>query len=533
MNSKALPLPLPEIPSVERRDRPLAPVKSTDVPHPVRRPERRRVWIALHFPSWPLHAALSKLPELERKALTSQPCATVDDDRRRRVLACNEVAQKSGVRFGHTLNASIALCPQMHFFPRDRVQEAQLLTQTARLFQAYTPVVSIEEPDELLLEVRGSCKLFGSLQSLMDRIEGDLMRLSLNANTAVSPTPESALWFARTGSAARRIVPPRELRAALSSVPLAALRWPMDIELRLFRFGVRTIGDLLRLPRGGLARRIGIDRLKELDQAIGRQPSLRKPLHTAETYVDRVPLDFEIETTTLLGIVLLRCLERLADFLRRRELTIGELVVDLVHREQKVTPLHIGLARSTANVSHLGTLIHETLNHLTLAAPVREIVVKVERLLPPMGIAGDLFYKDQHGAATHEERKARLIEQFHSRLGDKAPWSLQAVADHRPECAQRHHRLTLSNEPRQAQPPERLPRRPLWLLHEPRLVSRDGRDSQPFAIVSGPESIELGWWDQRFIDRDYFIAHSRQGSLWWVFSERARPGHWYLHGVFG
>lgn len=532
MNPKLLPLPLPEVPSIQRQDRSLGPLKPSEAPPSARRSKRPRVWVALHFPSWPLHAALSRLPELEREALAGEPCATVDDDRRRRVLACNEVAQKHGVRPGHALNAAVALCPQMHFLPRDRVQEAQLLTQMARLFQAYTPVVSSEPPDELLLEVRGSFKLFGGLQALMDRIKADLTGLSLRAQIAVSPTPESALWFARIGKPSS-IVPPRELRTAISTVPIAALRWPPDIELRLHRFGVRTIGDLLRLPRGGLARRIGIDRVRELDQAIGRRASLRKPLQTAETYVDRVSLDFEIETTTLLGPVLLRCLDRLAHFLERRELTIGELVVDLVHREQKVTPLRIGLARSTADVCHLGALIRETLSHLTLAAPVREIVVKAERVLPPADNAGDLFSQDPQSAPTHDERTARLIEQFHSRLGDKAPCSLQALADHRPECAQRHQRLTVSHEPRQAQPPEQLPRRPLWLLHEPQLVSRDSRDAQPFVIVSGPESIELGWWDQRFTDRDYFIAHSRLGSLWWVFRERARPSHWYLHGLFG
>ncbi|MGH8239499.1 MAG: hypothetical protein ACREXP_21140 [Steroidobacteraceae bacterium] len=244
-------------------------------------------------------------------------------------------------------------------------------------------------------------------------------------------------------------------------------------------------------------------------------------------------LDFEIETTSLLDTVLLRCLDRLALFLRRRELSIPGLSIDLVHRDQKLTPLCIGLASATADMLHVGRLVLEALHHLTLVAPVIKVLVRAEQLLPAVGHARDLFAKDAGHTATHEERQARLIEQLNTRLGPSRVRSLQALADYRPECAQRGHPCEVMVAHLQGPPPEDLPRRPLWLLREPQLVSRDNRDAQPFAIVSGPESIEHGWWDSNQVDREYYIAHSRQGSLWWVFREAARPDHWYLHGVFG
>jgi hypothetical protein len=184
------------------------------------------------------------------------------------------------------------------FTARNLKREEELLSEAAQWCQQYTSVVSIETPDELLLEVRGSFRLFGGLPLLLSRIESDLNRRGLCAQIAVSPTPESALWIAR-GACTARTVPPAALRAALSSLPLCTLRWPLDIELRLIRFGVRSIGDLLRLPRSGLARRIGAVRVRELDQATGRAPSLRKAVHTQERYSRRAVLDFEIAADQL------------------------------------------------------------------------------------------------------------------------------------------------------------------------------------------------------------------------------------------
>jgi protein ImuB len=48
----------------------------------------------------------------------------------------------------------------------------------------------------------------------------------------------------------------------------------------------------------------------------------------------------------------------------------------------------------------------------------------------------------------------------------------------------------------------------------------------------GPERIESGWWDERDVGRDYYIAVSAGGERLWVFRDR-RNRDWYLHGLFG
>jgi protein ImuB len=328
-------------------------------------------------------------------------------------------------------------------------------------------------------------------------------------------------------------VRPQELRAQLAKLAISVLRWPPDVELRLQRFGVRTLGDVLRLPRAGLARRIGADRLAELDRAFGRQPFIRTPFRAPERYAERLRLDFEIETTPLLERVLMQSLERLGRFLRERNLAIHALTVQLHHRRVPATQLSIGLARATSEMQHVGRLMHEQLSRLTLPAPVRDIEILADRPVRIPAATRDLFRVSEGDAFSMPERLARLLDQLTTRLGTRAVSVLQARADFRPECAQCRRPIDVQHQVPQARPPDALPSRPLWMLREPRLIRRDSRDTQPFKLIRGPEALELGWWDQASIDREYYIAHSRQGSLWWVYHERSQPAHWYVHGVFG
>ena len=63
----------------------------------------------------------------------------------------------------------------------------------------------------------------------------------------------------------------------------------------------------------------------------------------------------------------------------------------------------------------------------------------------------------------------------------------------------------------------------------------------PLTLLAGPQRIEAAWWGVMAL-RDYFLAHSAQAGLLWIYRERLtargidgdkQAGAWYLHGVFG
>jgi protein ImuB len=458
----------------------------------------------------------------------------VDGDRRSSVLACNELAASFGIRVGHSLNATIALCADTQFLPRNDSREVELLQEVAARCEQYTSFVSLQPPNEVLLEVRGSFRLFGGIAAFLERVRGDFKACGFMPQLTLSSTSQSALWLAR-GAATPRVVRPRELIACIARLPVSLLHWPTDLELRLTRFGVLCIGDLLRLPRGSLARRIGHDRLAELDRAVGRHPETRKAHSPAEQYQDRILLDFDIETTSLLSIVIEKRLQRLARYLTARNLAIDQLHIDLLHRERRVTPVKIGLASPTADVAHVTRLMHEHLSHVELSAPVVEVQISIERLRPAPALSRELFRSipSSEAAAASTEPQARLLEQLRSRLGSQAIVCLRAFADHRPECAH----LTPPAEIQSAHPsscviPDTLAPRPLWLLPESRPICTTPGEAAKLKRLRGPERIEGGWWDGHCVVRDYYHVRSPQGALAWVYQDRAHAGQWCLHGLF-
>src|SRR5687767_2762260 len=125
----------------------------------------------------------------------------------------------------------------------------------------FTPRVSLEPPQELLLEVRGSLRLFGGFEILRQKLEAGLGELGCEARLAAADTPRAALWLARGAG------------EKLESLPLAVTRFATEF---FSSIGLNTIGELLQLPREGLARRCDARVLEELDQAFGAAPEPRR-----------------------------------------------------------------------------------------------------------------------------------------------------------------------------------------------------------------------------------------------------------------
>jgi protein ImuB len=488
------------------------------------------VWLAIHLRGWQLHAALAGLSDKERAVLNSKPLAIVEGDRRATVVACNSLAHACGMRPGHSLNASIALCAETQFLSRNSESETSSLETIATHCERYTSMVSIEPPNELLLEVRGSIKLFGGINALVARIHADLCSLGLTPQMAMAPTAQSALWLSRVAMKPI-VIKPLDLIATIGRLPVSYLCWPADIELRLARFGVLTVGDLLRLPRAGLSRRIGHERLEELDCATGRNPQVRRGYRSAESYRDRVLLDFEIETTGLLSTIIeKRFAARLDCYLAKRTLATDRVHIELQHRDRDTTQLVIGLAWPSSDTSHLTKLMHEHLEKLALPAPVTEIVIRVDRLLPQSSTSRELFGRQLlDSVTTTSEAQARLLEQLGSRFGPDIVQQIKVQPDHRPEHANALEPAAISIAAKPPEVPVSLAPRPLWLLPVPKALHHE----RGHRVVSGPEAIEAGWWDGSPVLREYFHVKSARGALAWVFRDSQEPGVRFVHGLFG
>jgi protein ImuB len=431
--------------------------------------------------------------------------------------------------------------------------------------QRFTSFVSIEPPNALLLEIRGSLRLFGPLDRLQAGIDTCWQQLALSAHSATAPATLAALWIARGGhlcsGAASNGAPPhiedfRTLPGHLAKLPIACTAWDTERLQTLRAMGVTRLGELLRLPRAGLARRLGTAAVQDLDIALGRQFAPRRAFVPRERFRARCDFETEIENAVYLDKALEPLIERCAQFLRERQAGVQALRLRLRHRAKPATCVHLGLASITGERRRLMDVVTQKLTRLELSAPVQSMELISGSLQPLSAGSLDAFARlvgaracagAGVGAGRGRDSVPELVERLRARLGEGAVYGVAPISEHRPEAAWRRvHELSLTCARRgiekridvSASAGDGMPR-PVWLLDAPQpLPEPDMQHHQSGLILEeGPERIESGWWDGKGVARDYYVARQvrgasrSHGAKLWVFQER-RSKRWYLHGMF-
>jgi len=419
---------------------------------------------------------------------------------------------------------------------QETAQSAALLQHLCLHAQRFTSLVSIEMPNALLLEIKGSVQLFGSIAELHAGIDAAWSRLKLTARSATAPSTLAALWFARAGKRVL-IENPGLLAGELAELPLACTSWDAERLRTLRAMGVTRVGELLRLPRAGLARRLTPAAVLDLDIALARQAAPRRAFVPRERFRERCDFEMEVETSAYLQKALEPLLGRCAQFLRERQAGVQALELRLRHRARPATRVRLGLASVTSEQRRLMDVLAQKLSGLELKAPALSMELRSGTLQPLS--AGSLDAFAQRGSAGGRDTVPQLVERLRARLGEAAVYGICSIPEHRPEAAwQRILKLRLDSTlvscrilremANQGMP------RPVWLLDEPvMLCAADVQQLQRGGLIleEGPERIESGWWDGKGVARDYYIARQTGGLRRWIFQER-QSKCWYLHGVF-
>jgi protein ImuB len=406
--------------------------------------------------------------------------------------------------------------------------------------QSFTSCVSIEPPNALLLEVKGSLRLFESLEHLHGLLDARWQSLAITAYSAIAPSTLAALWCARVGFSAC-IDDSSLLAGRLAPLPLACTAWDAERLRSLHSMGIKRLGELLRLPRAGLARRLGVAAVRDLDIATGREAEPRRAFVARQRFRERLDFETEIDHLTYLEQACEPVLGRCARFLRERQAGVQALQLRLRHRDGPATLVRLGLAGITGEQRRLADVLGERLARLELPAPVRALELVSGPLLPLAAASLDVFGAGGRGVGS--DTTQRLVERLRARLGEAAVYGVAAIPDHRPEAAWRRvQELSLDSgrspvanlaavTAAAAMSLDPMPR-PLWLFDTPVLLAdAESPRRQGWVLEHGPERIESGWWDGKGVARDYYCVRESHGGKLWIFQER-RTKRWYWHGVF-
>jgi protein ImuB len=320
------------------------------------------------------------------------------------------------------------------------------------------------------------------------------------------------------------------LPGALRNVPLGVTGWPQGLLKRLNEMGVSRIGELLRLPRDGLALRMGRKYLRELDQALGKAFEQREVSRLPEERVFTIDLPAETDDRTLLVEGCEQLFVKLMRELRSQQKQISRFTIRLFHLHQSASSEAFELLMPTCKQRHMTDLLEQRLERIVLPAPVISIELRTGELLDLHTDTPELFSDTGFSHAGHHTEDTDMLERLRERCGPKSVFGVTLVSDHRPESAWSVSKVSQTDSASQAGDTQLSPwagERPLWLLPVPRPCDPAG-----LQIEFGPERIESGWWDERSVNRDYYIARHSSGERLWVYFDH-RQRDWYVHGAFG
>ncbi|HEY0148309.1 MAG TPA: DUF6504 family protein [Allosphingosinicella sp.] len=463
------------------------------------------------------------------------------------VAAASPEAFALGLSPGMALAQARALVPGLDIVDANPDGDAALLTSLA-LYAArrWTPRAAVSGEDGLFLDLTGTAHLFGGEERMCRRILQFCARFGFAARIAVAATPGTAFALARHGAEPLTFCPAGLEAEALAPLPLAALRLEERALAAARRLGLERIGEVLTMPRGPLARRLGKPFLVRLDQALGAAGEAIDPVVPEDPPVAKLRFAEPIATADAIAEALRLLMVQLLDTLRKAGLAARAFTLSCERVDGETQRIVIGTARATRNGKHLLRLLN----------------MKIETIEPGFGLDAMRLLAgrcEPLGAETIEGELAGdkpapdlapLVDRLAGRLGPRSLFRASAVESDVPErSVRRVHPLAPTHGWPAWPRPVRLLARPervegvVALLPDqpPRRFTWRGR-SYRVAAADGPERIHGEWWrrsGEAERVRDYFQVEDEEGSRFWLYRRGdgvdARTGDlsWYLHGVFG
>lgn len=493
------------------------------------------LWIAMLLPELPLQVS-------HRGLLPDLPLVVCDHHAQRPLVLCtNPPARQAGIVPGMAVAAARALAGGLIVQMQDPAREQAALHALAGWAMQFTPTVALE-PDGVLLEVQPSLRLFGGLARLGRRLEQGAAQLGFTVSISVAPTPLAARLFALarlSQPALRGCTALPRLAAKLAPLPLALFDWPNgsgETVATLVQLGVTTIGQLRDLPRDGVIRRFGRQPLDDLDRADGSVPDPRVAFTPPPRFYSRIELAAELDRLDWILLPVQQLLAELEGCLRARQHGTQALRLVFEQGRDRQFTVDMALGAPGCSADDFVRLVRERLDRCVLEAPVQAIALAVDALQPYAPTNRSLVAD----AASQSLAWQQLCDRLTARLPAEQMYRLTVGNDHRPERAScRHADLqSIARRPTTSQTmvvDTVSSPRPTWLLPSPRPLPVAGGQPQfdgHLTLLTEPERIEAGWWDDHPVSRDYYVARNPRGQLCWVYRDHV-AGHWYLHGLFG
>ncbi len=331
----------------------------------------------------------------ERPELRGTPVIIGAPGARGVVLSATYEARRFGVHSAMPMTRARRLCPNAVIIPPSRGKYAEVSRRVMEIFQTFTPEVEPIASDEAFLDVGGARKRLGPPAEIARMIREQIVR---EQGVTCSVGVANSKFVAKLASRHCKpdglfVVPADRVVDFLHPLPVAAL-WGVGerTERSLARLGIKTVGDLARVPVDTLRRELGQaagEHLAALAWGRDERPVTPhvpdKSIGAEETFATDIADPVEIRRE------LLRLSERVAARLRQGG-SVGRTVSVKLRRADFTT---LSRSRSLHEPTDVAKILYDVACALYTASglenvQLRLVGVRVENLSPAGGASRQL-----------------------------------------------------------------------------------------------------------------------------------------------
>ncbi|MEU6710830.1 DNA polymerase IV [Nonomuraea sp. NPDC046802] len=207
-----------------------------------------------------MDAFFASVELLDRPELRGRPVIVGSPAGRGVVLSATYEARAYGVHSAMPMSRARRLCPQAVIIPPSHGKYSEVSKGVMEIFHTITPLVEPIASDEAFLDVGGARRRLGPPTAVAAMIREQVLdRFGITCSVGVA----SSKFVAKLASKQCKpdgllVVPADQVVDFLHPLPVSAL-WGVGerTEQSLVRLGIRTVGDLARVPSATLQRELG------------------------------------------------------------------------------------------------------------------------------------------------------------------------------------------------------------------------------------------------------------------------------------
>jgi len=462
--------------------------------------------------------------------------AVVAEDRPQgMILWVNEKAYRARVLPGMRYAAGLSICRELCAAQVPAAEVTAGVDKLLDLLLRFSPYVepSESEPGVFWIDASGLIGLETSLQAWVDKIQRALAEAHFVGHIVVAFHRFSAYALARSRHPTVVFEDLEQARAATRAVRFDRLHLDPKLREHLAKLDIHTVGEFLRLPVDGLARRFGAAALQLHQQASEAAPAPLDPTIPAEPFEAWIELEYPERDAYRLTFAIQRVLPLLLQRVAARGHGLSALGITLKLDNRATVTDEIRTAETTLNIEQILELVRLKLESTRLESGAVEIDLRVTSAAIDKGQLDLFIERPRRDLSAAERALARVRAEF----GRLTVVFAKLQRAHLPEASfswePLDHARIPSPLPVQRRPlirrifdkPVPLPQRG---RHEPDGWLIRGPEQGSTTRISGPYTVSGGWW-VREVHRDYHFVETQKGDVMWVYYDRRRR-RWFLQG---